>query len=622
MSVTYKSVGWNRQKKRYDIALALVVGVALIIFALVSVTRDPHVTAETVILRATSWTAFLLLHLILCIGPLARFDKRFLPLLYNRRHAGVVMFLLALIHAGIAIFQFHALGTLNPLVSVFTAYRADFNVVSGPGGVAQFPFEPFGAIALIILLLMAATSHDFWLRNLSASIWKLLHMFVYIAYGSLVVHVAFGVVQSEPNVYFAAVTVLGLSIVVALHWLAYRKEAKLDALVTGAIQDGFARACPADRIAESHGKAVVINGERIAVFRNDGRIIAMSNECRHQGGPICEGKIIDGCVTCPWHGWQYKVEDGCSPPPFNETLQTYQTRIIDGDVFVRAKANQPGSKSAGVEALRSRDTDSSEFYIGYRSRAPIGIARFVRFVAVAVVSGIAFLALSIAVSHARSDRGYYEFGLQRQFEGVLLEDPLPMLRIGRGQDGGQCFPLVAGGKMGAGPLIAGKQGCRVRFVGSLVYRDGITMIEMNDPDSLFVETKHDALEKSGRALRLGHVTLSGELVDTKCYFGVMRPATGKVHRACAIRCLDGGVPPGLLVRSQDGASQIVLLAGEEGASLQFDVQWAALSVRATGLLEFHDGVYVLRTGALALIDDLEQGMERASGYPIARKGGI
>lgn len=91
---------------------------------------------------------------------------------------------------------------------------------------------------------------------------------------------------------------------------------------------------------------------------------------------------------------------------------------------------------------------------------------------------------------------------------------------------------------------------------------------------------------------------SGELVDTKCYFGVMRPATGKVHRACAVRCLDGGVPPGLLLRTGDGADRVVLLAGEEGRAPVFDPQWAALTVVAEGDLEIHDGVPVLRAAAL------------------------
>jgi hypothetical protein len=55
---------------------------------------DPNATAETTLIRALGTCALLLLHLILCIGPLCRLNPRFLPLLYNRRHLGVTMFIL------------------------------------------------------------------------------------------------------------------------------------------------------------------------------------------------------------------------------------------------------------------------------------------------------------------------------------------------------------------------------------------------------------------------------------------------------------------------------------------------------------------------------------------------
>jgi hypothetical protein len=59
---------------------------------------------------------------------------------------------------------------------------------------------------------------------------------------------------------------------------------------------------------------------------------------------------------------------------------------------------------------------------------------------------------------------------------------------------------------------------------------------------------------------LGEVQLTGEIVDSKCYFGVMNPGNGKVHRDCAARCISGGIPPALLVRDAEGRSDTVLLA--------------------------------------------------------------
>jgi len=121
MSLQYGAIGWNRQKKIYDIVLVSMLAVYLGLFVGVGVWRNPNATAETLLIRAFGTGALLLLHVVLCIGPLARLDRRFLPLLYNRRHLGVTTFLMGLAHGGFALFQFHALGNVNPLISLFVS---------------------------------------------------------------------------------------------------------------------------------------------------------------------------------------------------------------------------------------------------------------------------------------------------------------------------------------------------------------------------------------------------------------------------------------------------------------------------------------------------------------------
>lgn len=126
------------------------------------------------------------------------------------------------------------------------------------------------------------------------------------------------------------------------------------------------------------------------------------------------------------------------------------------------------------------------------------------------------------------------------------------------------------------------------------------MVEMNNEKSFTVMGPAAAPERLPASEVIGDVVLTGELVDTKCYFGVMRPAVGKVHRACAVRCLSGGVPPGLLVRDDKGNAVVVLLTGTGNAPLKFDVQWAAREVRVTGRLILQDAVPQLETTALEL----------------------
>src|SRR5690349_17499284 len=221
MSTTYRTVGWNPQKRRYDATAAGAVVGYLGMFLGVEAIARPELTIETLLIRALGSAAFGLLHVILCIGPLARLDRRFLPLLYNRRHLGVMMFTLALAHGAFSIVQFHAFGTINPLVSVLVSNGRY-------GAIAAWPFQPFGLAALVILFLMAATSHDFWLHNLTAPVWKFLHMIVYVAYASLVGHVTLGLLQSETSPLLAIATGLGLIIVIGLHIAAASRENKVD----------------------------------------------------------------------------------------------------------------------------------------------------------------------------------------------------------------------------------------------------------------------------------------------------------------------------------------------------------------------------------------------------------
>jgi len=66
--------------------------------------------------------------------------------------------------------------------------------------------------------------------------------------------------------------------------------------------------------------------------------------CRHQNGPLGEGRIVGGCITCPWHGYQYAPDTGASPPPFTDKVATFQTRIVDGVVLVHPSPHAPGTR--------------------------------------------------------------------------------------------------------------------------------------------------------------------------------------------------------------------------------------------------------------------------------------
>ncbi len=336
MAHAYRAVGWNRQKKVYDRTLLLSVLSYVLLFTGAGLALSPDATAETLLIRAFGTGALLLLHIVLAIGPLCRLDQRFLPLLYNRRHMGVTMFVMALVHGAFSLVQFHALGDTNPLVSLLSA-NTRFD------SLAQFPFQPLGALALAILFLMAATSHDFWLTNLTAPVWKTLHMLVYLAYGLVVMHVVLGALQSETAVVPAALVGFGMAILVALHLGAGWRERALDR-PADAEHCGMIPVCDVDDIPDGRAHVITVAGDRVAVFRHDGQLSALSAICQHQNGPLGEGRVIDGLVTCPWHGYQYKPDCGRSPPPFTEQVPTFRLALDGRQVLL-----DPAPLPAGTE---------------------------------------------------------------------------------------------------------------------------------------------------------------------------------------------------------------------------------------------------------------------------------
>jgi nitrite reductase/ring-hydroxylating ferredoxin subunit/DMSO/TMAO reductase YedYZ heme-binding membrane subunit len=360
MGVEYVSVQWNRQKKFYDTVLIGGVAAYLAIFGLLTRMLFPHVTDEIMLIRAFGTAAFVLLQVILCIGPLCRLNPDFLPLLYNRRHAGVTMFALGLVHAVLVVITYHAGGDTNPILSIFTGSPLN-------GSISGVPFQPLGFCALIILFLMAATSHDFWLANLSAPVWKSLHMMVYVAYALLVLHVTFGALQGEGSPLYVVAVAVGLVTVLGLHLAAARREVAADreadrisrgdeapasqfkkdqsVVSPAAATEGYVDACAVADIPENRARIVCLSGERVAIFKYDGKISVVSNVCQHQNGPLGEGKIVFGCITCPWHGYQYQPETGASPPPFAEKVPTFNVRVKNGRVFVDPKPNPAGTRA-------------------------------------------------------------------------------------------------------------------------------------------------------------------------------------------------------------------------------------------------------------------------------------
>jgi len=219
-----------------------------------------------------------------------------------------------------------------------------------------------------------------------------------------------------------------------------------------------------------------------------------------------------------------------------------------------------------------------EFYVGYLPKAPSGIAGVIRRAVVALLAVTALVAVALVYGQHRFAASFFEFGNVREFEGVVREWPNPALAVGK-----STYALVTEGKHGARALVAGLEGKPVKLRGTRIHRDTTEMIEVV-AGSVQVIDQHVAPPIVTEDL--GRQTLAGEIVDSKCYLGVMNPGHTKPHRECASLCIRGGVPPLFVVRDAAGRDVHLWLVSETGAPVNQQVlDFIAEPIEITGQLK-------------------------------------
>ena len=336
MRPVYKAIAWNKHKFFYDICALLGINLYIFVYIYGSLLLDQNANFITLRIRALGSVSFFLLHVILSIGPLSRIDSRFLPLLYNRRHIGVMLFILSCIHFYFVIGEYHKWGVLEPYVNIFLGNVNYLNFT-------QFPFQVLGVCALFIFGLMFITSHDFWLHILGVAFFKSLHMLVYIAYVLTVLHVLLGPLQFESNEVLIFLTFAGMLWMITIHlWAALAGKRNYNNIMVPAQADSdgyISTLVLADDIEENKARPVVIDNIEMAIYRYKQQFFAVAGLCPHQNGPIAEGEIVNGCITCPWHGFQFDPNTGKSPPPYDDCIDTYPVKIVNDVVYIHPVAN-------------------------------------------------------------------------------------------------------------------------------------------------------------------------------------------------------------------------------------------------------------------------------------------
>ncbi|MCC7542188.1 MAG: hypothetical protein IT379_38575 [Deltaproteobacteria bacterium] len=240
-----------------------------------------------------------------------------------------------------------------------------------------------------------------------------------------------------------------------------------------------------------------------------------------------------------------------------------------------------------------------EFFVGYFP-TPKRTLRFSLGAGVIALLLVAGGAVAIAATMGNPGRGVIPFHGPERRVGILQFAPHGILWTidPRHPERVHAIHLVRGGKHGVPPQAAALDGRVVLVEGGLLDRNGQQMIELLRLPSASTDLAPD-LEARIRArapVALGHVRLRGEIVDSKCWLGRMRPGDGRTHRACAQLCVSGGIPPMLVTRAPDGRETGYLVIGADRRAIHRElVEYLAEPVEIEGELERTGDLLVLRT---------------------------
>ncbi|MFT5137245.1 MAG: hypothetical protein ACI9XU_001288 [Arenicella sp.] len=239
-----------------------------------------------------------------------------------------------------------------------------------------------------------------------------------------------------------------------------------------------------------------------------------------------------------------------------------------------------------------------EFFVGYLPM-PDGLKPFYQWVAVGLlVVGLGF-AYWVSSSQKSAGKGQWLLAEEKTYQGYLSHNPYPVLHVIGDQP--ETIILMSRGKHSSANLTAELDGKEVTVTGFPIERGGWKLLELRDQSDVSVVNSGNVFEGVSQAL--GEVTLSGEIIDSKCFMGVMKPGEGKVHRACAAMCIAGGIPPMLVVNQADGNRYGYILIGPQGqAAAELVLPDIAVPVSVFGQLE--------RRGDLTYLRISENGINR------------
>jgi nitrite reductase/ring-hydroxylating ferredoxin subunit/uncharacterized membrane protein len=121
--------------------------------------------------------------------------------------------------------------------------------------------------------------------------------------------------------------------------LVYKREIGPNHAIAGDPPEEFTRTIADVELRDGDKRRVQVGDAQVVLLRQQGQLYALAERCAHQGGPLSEGELRDGTITCPWHGSRFRVADGSlvhGPSTFDQPC--YETRVRDGFIEVRPRS--------------------------------------------------------------------------------------------------------------------------------------------------------------------------------------------------------------------------------------------------------------------------------------------
>lgn len=170
----------------------------------------------------------------------------------------------------------------------------------------------------------------------------------------------------------------------------------------------------------------------------------------------------------------------------------------------------------------------------------------------------------------------FELSSSTKITGIYHENPYPMLHVEIAKNTFKNILLLGFGKSSANPFLEKLQSevialnnKTLSIEGNLIYYNGKTLLQItNDEKVILVD---ETMQYLPNKKIISEMTLQGEIIDPKCYFGVMKPGFGKIHRSCAVRCISGGIPPVLATTDENNISEYYLITDKEGNAIHKDI---------------------------------------------------